>query len=477
MPSLVLHPRAAPTGTLRVWMGMFDADAAPPNVAWTLDGVSVAAVPVRPLAPAHVHGSRSYTGVYELAVPALPRVQHRIVARAASSSSPELVVRSVPNSIPSSDWLRILLTSCYHQAEDSAGLAARTCQNIPSAEHPDLTLLMGDQVYLDLPTLRNFPDDEAQLAAQFEVDYRKNWDHDGGLAGILDSAPSVCCPDDHEYWNNFPHSSPIIQNSFSELGRKRWKSAADQAFDAFQVAAPAQRGDGVEVDIAPLSVIVLDQRSHRHDDCSATLTPAGLAQLNAWVDRLISERKFGAVVTGQSLLDKPVGNFEGKVADRMLSNYGDYGAVVGALERLAKAGRPVLLLTGDVHWGRITAIKQGGRTRFYEIVCSPSSLVSTIGADQLKTLGAGFTAFFGGEVNRWPRHTEAPTPEPYFAPQVFGKTYTTEVLHKQQGDQLATLALRRAAGALEAKVTYYEIHESPKRPVKTIPLGLLRDGA
>ena len=96
---------------------------------------------------------------------------------------------------------------------------------------------------------------------------------------------------------------------------------------------------------------------------------------------------------------------------------------------------------------------------------------------KLKTLGAGFRAFFGGELNRWPRHADAPTPEPYFAPQVFGKTYTTEVLHKQQGDQLATLALRQAAGALEAKVTYYEIHESPKRPVKTIPLGLLRDGA
>ena len=164
MSSLVLHPRAAPADCLRVWLGVFDAGAAPPNVALTLDGDPIAAVPVRPLTPAHVHGSRSFTGVFELTVPVAPGVPHRIAAHAAASSSPALVVRSVPNGIPTGDWLRILLTSCYHQAEDRGGLAARACQNIPSAERPNLTLLMGDQVYLDLPTLNNFPDDEAKLA-------------------------------------------------------------------------------------------------------------------------------------------------------------------------------------------------------------------------------------------------------------------------------------------------------------------------
>jgi hypothetical protein len=455
---------------------VFDAGAAPTDVEWTVDGVTVAAIPLRPLTPAHVSGSRTYTGVFELVGPVAPGVSHRIAARAAGIASPELFTRSVPDGIPAGNWLRILMVSCYHQAEDRGGLAARTCEKIPPTMRPELTLLMGDQVYLDLPTLKDFPDDEAKLAVRFETDYRKNWDRGGGLAGILDAAPSVCCPDDHEYWNNFPHSSPIIQNSWKEASRKRWKSAADQTFDAFQVPVPAKRGDCVEIDIAPLSVIVLDQRSMRRDDRSATLTPAGLAQLNAWVDRVISERKFGAVVTGQSLLDKPVGEFGGKVADWMLSNYNDYALVLRALARLADAGRPVLLLTGDVHWGRITSIKQAGRTRFFEIVCSPASLVSTVGADQLSTIGNGLKPLFGFQRKRWPRHAETSDPEPFFAPQVFGKIYQTEVLHRQQGNQLATLALRRAAGALEASVTYYEIHESPKQPVE-IPLGLLRDGA
>ena len=92
---------------------------------------------------------------------------------------------------------------------------------------------------------------------------------------------------------------------------------------------------------------------------------------------------------------------------------------------------------------------------------------STIGADQLSTLGAGIRAFFGGKPDPWPRHAGAPDPEPYFAQPVFGKTYKTRTLHKQNGDQLATVALRQAAGGLEAKVTYYGIHQSPKRPVVT----------
>ena len=351
MPRLVLYPRAAAAGRLRVWTGVFAAGAAPPAIHWTLDGAAIAATPVRALTPAHAHDSRTFTGVFDLPAPGTIASSHRIVARATGVSSAVLTMRSVPGTIPAGGWLRILMTSCYHQAEDREGLAGRASRNIPPAERPDLSLLMGDQVYLDLPTLRTFPDDEAKLAAQFEIDYRKNWDRTGGLEDVLEAAPSVCCPDDHEYWNNFPHRSPIIQNSWSESGQRNWKRAADQVFDAFQVAVPAQRGDPVVIDIDPLSVIVLDQRSRRHDDRAATLTPDALTRLNAWVDRLVAERKFGAVVTGQSLLDKPVGTHEGKVADWMLANYGDYAAVVSALSRLAEAGRPVLLLTGDVHWG------------------------------------------------------------------------------------------------------------------------------
>ncbi len=472
MNGLILHARAAPKDKIRVWLCADCGRDDPVSPKWKLNGAAARPDVLRALEPSHAFGSTVRTGVFEFTL-APSAAAFNVVEVKTPGMSATLTVRPFPSSIEKDDWFRILLCSCFHQAENHQALLAKTYQNIPSSQRQDLSLFMGDQVYLDLPTLNNYPDDSAKLAERFETYYRTNWTTVLGLEPLFNAAPSVFCPDDHEYWNNFPHVSPIIQNSWKKASRDRWKVPADQLYDAFQSTPPAARGDNIAVDIAPLSVMVLDQRSQRQEDRSATLAPSGLQQLNDWVDRLIAERKIGAVVTGQSLLDKPVSEYQGTVADWVLSNYGDYESVVKALQRLAEAGRPVLLLTGDVHWGRVTRIKEGGRTKFIEIVCSPSSLVTTIGSDQLKSIGAGFRKFFKGEETRWPRHSSPPDAEPFFAPQVFGKRYRTDVVHKQTGDQLAMLAFRRAGGEIEAKVTYYEIHERPNRP-KEIKLGLMR---
>ncbi len=474
MTNLTLLTRTAPKNKLRVWLCVDDAGEETPSIRlnWQLNDRTVEPTILHPLAPVHKFGAASFTGVYEFAVEGSFSPVNR-VSVATQGQSAELKIRHFPETVSSDTWFRILLISCFHQAENHQALVSQTYLKIPAAERQDLSLFMGDQVYLDLPTLNNYPDNEAKLAERFERYYRTNWTTYFGLDALLKSAPAVFCPDDHEYWNNFPHRSPIIQNSWKQESRQRWKSAADQLYDAFQCAAPEQRGDNIEIDVDPLSIMVLDQRTHREEDRSATLAPSGLQQLNDWVDRLIDEKKIGAVVTGQSLLDKPVGEFQGAVADWMLPNYRDYASIVTALQRLSNAGRPVLLLTGDVHWGRVTRIKESGQTRFIEIICSPSSLVSTVGSDQLNNIGAGFRKFFKGEETRWPRHSSAPDAEPYFAQQVFGKRYRTEVVYKHQGDQFAMLALRKAASTLEAKVTYYEIHKRPANP-REVPLGLLR---
>jgi hypothetical protein len=472
--NLTLLTRTAPKNKIRVWLCVdHTGEEAPPlQLKWKLNDQAVEPTPLRPLTPAHRFGAASFTGVYEFPVEGSFGPVNRVSVTTPTQST-ELKIRHFPETLSHDAWFRILLVSCFHQAENHQALVTQTYLNIPTAERQDLSLFMGDQVYLDLPTLNNYPDNEAKLAARFERYYKTNWTTYFGLDALLKSAPAVFCADDHEYWNNFPHRSPIIQNSWKKNSRQRWKSAADQLFDAFQCATPANRGDNIEIDVNPLSIMVLDQRTHRAEDRSATLAPSGLEHLNDWVDRLIDEKKIGAVVTGQSLLDKPVGQFQGAVADWLLSNYRDYVGIVTALQRLSDAGRPVLLLTGDVHWGRVTRIKEAGRTRFIEIVCSPSSLVSTVGSDQLKNIGAGFRKFFKGEEARWPRHSKAPDAEPYFAQQVFGKRFRTEVLYKHQGDQFAMLALRKAANTLEAKVTYYEIHKRPANP-RVVPLGLLR---
>lgn len=473
MVSLTMLARPAPKERIRVWLcvGSVDNQGSPDPIRWKLNGNAVEAETLRPLSSSHRFDADTLTGVYEIAAEGQDSLNR--VAVEAHGKRTELKVRTFPHAMEEGSWFRVLMFSCFHQAENSQALVSQTYLNIPAAERQDLCLGMGDQVYLDLPTLNNYPDNEAKLADRFERYYRTNWTTTLGIEPLLKSAPSVFCPDDHEYWNNFPHRSPVIQNSWKQGSRQRWKNAADQLYDAYQCAAPAERGDSVEVDVDPLSILVLDQRSQRRDDRSATLTPDALQQLDDWVDRLIAEKKIGAVVTGQSLLDRPVGKFQGAVADWMLPNYGDYERIVKSLSRLSEAGRPVLLLTGDVHWGRVTRIKEAGRTRFVEIVCSPSALVSTVGSDQLKSIGAGFRRFFKGEEARWPRHSSAPDAEPYFAQQVFGKRYRTQVVYKHTGDQLAMLAFRKAANTLEAKVTYYEIHKRPENPTE-VSLGFLK---
>jgi hypothetical protein len=477
-PALVLQPRAAPAGRLRVWVAAFGA-APPAGLEWRLDGRTVQPTPLHGggggLRPAHRHGARTFTGVFELAGEdgVAPGVVHEIAVREPGRQADRLRLETLPSAIPAGPGgeLRVMLVSCFHRAEDRGGLAGQVVAAMPEARRPHLSLLMGDQVYLDLPTIADFPDDEAELARRFEVDYRENWALSEGYSRVLAAAPSACCPDDHEYWNNFPHASPVIQNSWRADGRARWKAAADQLFSAFQLAHPAALGEPVTIDVPPLSVLVLDQRSQRRDDTTATLAPGVLGRVDAWVDRLLAEGGYGAVVTGQSLLDEPVGSFDGKVADRMLANYGDYPHLMRRLARLADAGRPVLLLTGDVHWGRVTEIRQRDRVRFYEVICSPSSLVSTVGADQLQRIGSGLGRLLGRTPDPWPRHSESDDPPAELARNVLGPGYRTRVLHRQRGNQVAMLALRRRGGGLEMTVTYHPL-AAPSAPSRVGPLSL-----
>lgn len=95
-------------------------------------------------------------------------------------------------------------------------------------------------MYLNLPTLRNFRGDTKWLAGKFESDYTANWRGPGGYSEILHAAPSASIPDDHEYWNNAPHNSPIVWQSNVEPSRNNWWTAARTMYEAFQLSRPGQ---------------------------------------------------------------------------------------------------------------------------------------------------------------------------------------------------------------------------------------------
>jgi hypothetical protein len=173
---------------------------------------------------------RGFTGVYEF--PGLsPDTLYTITVQADNQSA-TLETRTLPGAVPTEldRWLNVLLVSCFHQAENRQSRAGIIVSQLQSVVKPHLTLLTGDQVYLDLPTLQDFPDDVAWLAAKFEKAYTLNWRGPLGFTEVLAAAPSLSIPDDHEYWNNFPHPSPFIGNSLTPTGRDRWRQAAQAMY-------------------------------------------------------------------------------------------------------------------------------------------------------------------------------------------------------------------------------------------------------
>ncbi len=469
---IVLHPRAAPSDRLRVWIGAFQVTSAP-SLAWSLDGVAAEPVALRPIASARTDDllplnqaqetvARAFTGVYEFAG-LEPDSLHTISVSAAGTER-ALDIRTLPTEIPTDldRWFNVLLVSCHHSAEDRRGLSGIIVSQLRALVRPQLSILAGDQVYLDLPTLKNFEDDERWLADKFERDYIENWRGPDGYARVLDAAPSVSIPDDHEYWNNFPHPSPFIQNAWSDDGRKRWRKAAQAMFRGFQLPYAnnaANLGEAFILDVHPLSFFIADTRSGKDENRAFTMTADAHNQLGKWVNAVIAENRIGVFVSGQSVFEDPISSIKGAIADYELPNYEDFGRIMQTLQRLVDAGRPLICLTGDVHWGRIATAQDitTGRTAITEIISSPSSLVTTVGADTINKIG-GFLQGVFGSSDPWPRHSAPSEPPAFLASSAFSGRFPCSTIHRQKGNHVALLSFRQAGGGVRCRITYWPIH-------------------
>ncbi|MCB2204740.1 hypothetical protein KQI65_08320 [bacterium] len=468
---IVLHPRAAPPDRLRFWVGVFETRSRP-ALRFTINGVRRTPTALREVASvrppeqlaAGSNPTRTWTGVYEF--DALHAASPHHITVSGRGVRAEMRFRTLPERLPDEfeQSFNILLVSCFHQQEDRAGLAGRIVSRLPSALRPHLSLLMGDQVYLDLPTLQNFPDDLPWLAEKFERDYVKNLKGAPGYAQVLDAAPSAAIPDDHEFWNNYPHVSPFIGNSHSAGGRARWRSAAMTAYEGFQLGYPAASGEPQIYTIEPLSIFVADLRSLRDPDRAFLMTEGAHQRFEQWVTEVIQNGWYPAFVSGQSMFTEAAGSIAGKVGDYELPNYGDYDRIARQLRRFADAGIPTLCLTGDVHWGRILE-SVDARTQqksFYEIISSPSSLVTTVGSDQFSAVKAFFVGLFS-DPPPWPRHSDPASPPEYFAQDALSKRFRNRPLYGHRGNHVVLLQCKRFAGGIKVKPSYWPLSDDSEQ--------------
>jgi hypothetical protein len=490
--ALALVAHACPSDRLQLWVGVTGGDS-PPLLVWNLDGKPVTAEVKRALQPvlraelAAKADRKVWTGCFELAGLAADQ-SYEIGARTADLSVIRRV-RTLPRRIPDGPQERftILLVSCFDIDEDSTGAAGDVLSRLKV--RPDLTILAGDQVYLDIPTAENFADDAAWLANRFQSSYVKNWfgtvgqpndprEVPRGFPQVLSLAPCAFLPDDHEFWNNYPFSTPPVQNSWTFGGRERWKRAAEQVYEGLQQTAEAAFGQGRILDIDPLSILLLDTRSQRdigtakrepsRNGSGDLLGDAGRALLKSWVDGLVASArsasvKYGMLVTGQSLFSPSAGPYKGGATDYEFADYeADFRFMVEQIERVSASGLPIILATGDVHWGRVLEAHGADSVNgsIYEVISSPTSLVSTIVSDQAKEVWGAIKGVLGMK-DHWPRHRDAQKPAGVFG--TAGQFHVAVAQRKDQkaavmrGNQAAMLRFAQLAGGIDVEVTYFSL--------------------
>ncbi|MBI3346398.1 MAG: hypothetical protein HY020_04200 [Burkholderiales bacterium] len=487
---LTARPQLAPSTELRLWIGVFGEEH-PPTPTFTIGGQAVAPIGNAAWSPIRDKqtGATGQAANHQIVVsfPSQGADKPHLVTVTVGVQSVQRTVFSTPSAVPSTmdGSFNILLTSCYFQPEDSGGLLGNIVSQLPVRPH--MTLMAGDQVYLDLPLFEDLPDTDPALSQFLGNKYQKNFLSDAlgtaGLESALSRAPTVCLPDDHEFWNNYPFPQAQLPGTWTQERRDLWASVGQAMYEDYQQGgAPGTAPSFWRFDVQPLAILMLDTRCSRKRDFKAA---DGLMRQDAasavlqWEADLIAAKGtatplVGILAGGQALFVEKPSDTASQLQDAEYGNYDQFSTVVeGALSRLADAGVPVVFVTGDVHWGRIAQAMHipTGRTSLYEVICSPSRLIDTPGADQKAILANKIRGIFG-KRETWPRHSDPPDP-----PARFGNLheFTPSKCYGHKGDQVALVQFSRAGRGAEMRVTYYSVHNDAevKRPVTCGPYPLL----
>ena len=281
----------------------------------------------------------------------------------------QATVTTLPEALPSlSDpkAFTVLLASCFYWKEDKGALVA-AFNRLPTNARPDVKFLCGDQVYLDAPYY-NFvatKHSRNELKALFLNTYMQTWAPIGGsvtMHELLRSGPNFFSPDDHEFWNNAPSSAVAVRDSRDDARRRDWETLAHRFYQVFQSTPPPFK-------VSPVSFFTADTRSNRSANNDQFMNEPDLARLEDWIRNLTGP---GVLVIGQPVFDKP-GGFFARWTDYGLPDFKQqYARLVRAI---GAAQHNIVILTGDVHYGRIATCNLPSGKDVIEIISSPMSLV------------------------------------------------------------------------------------------------------
>ncbi|HUG47669.1 MAG TPA: hypothetical protein VMP67_04585 [Candidatus Limnocylindria bacterium] len=355
---------------------------------------------------------------------------------------------TLPASLPRLDEQPFicLLGSCFALLNDQAGAAGAAYAALPAGARPSVKFLCGDQVYLDAPfpkyLFNVYP--EPQLRSELLATYLASWTQAGDRRGfneLLRDGATWFCSDDHELWNNAPSPTPIVRATWWPLGDggAAWLRAAGSLYDIFQTPS---RSSSFEV--GQLSFRVLDTRLGRLRDRSLFADAAAVSAVAGWVAGLQGP---GVLVVGQPIFVAQTG-LRGHLTDWGLADFGQFGELARAL---SASQHDVVVLTGDVHFGRVAGCRLPSGASLLEIIASPFALID---------------ARFGGKWSR-PPHTfpaaavEGISPAPIWVSD-----------HQLATNHFATLEFADDGGRVQLTMRAWPIPTSPgQAPVSRLVMS------
>lgn len=273
------------------------------------------------------------------------------------------------------DPFTILLGSCFCSSRSESVSLGATYLNLQRMIRTDLKILCGDQVYLDDPALhflwnthskeeledllfRNYVGTWSQMGWSVSGSYQ------GGYQQLLQNGANFFSSDDHEFWNNAPNWATLIRDTWSQSGRNDWWEIASNLLRIFQSGSTR-----TEFNVGDLSFLILDTRVNRDEERNRLLSDDDLDNLRRWVDGL---QGLGVLVVGQPIFSEKSG-WRGRFTDWSFPDYDQYAEILRTLYRTEHS---IIVLTGDVHFGRIASVPIKDNVYLYEIISSPTALVN-----------------------------------------------------------------------------------------------------
>jgi hypothetical protein len=301
-----------------------------------------------------------------------PRADHTFELFRGNEFLTSCSTRTLPTELPflGDRPFTVLLSSCFCSSRSESAAIGGTYLGLQMQDKPDVKILCGDQVYLDDPALHFtfHTHSRNDLEDMLFANYARTWTQSGFATGnqyFLKDGANFFTSDDHEFWNNAPNAATLIPDTFTQRGRDDWWAIASNLLRVFQT-----RKSVTTFDVGPLSFFLADTRVNRARGTGDFMSLNDRNALEAWVSGL---QGVGVVVVGQPIFSTKAGFFASRFADKNLPNYKQYEDLTRILSRTR---RSIIVLTGDVHYGRIASCSLGPNVSIYEIISSPTALVN-----------------------------------------------------------------------------------------------------